>query len=235
MLDGKRLPADTYAQNMLQREFGIHSDLTSECLGIIKANGLYVGILRDDGDSVYVDLKDSKESVAKPEAKLQKDTYQTPVSVAEPAIPEDRLTTTKPGRIFIGQGGNMDAVRFVRSALDRFDIPYATAENDSDDAQSIPLKVSDEMRNCTAGILVFGRTGSEDDDTRTAEADMLYQLGAASVLYGDRIVILKESGLELAEPFRGIRSVNFEKETPEQSGLALLFELHRAGLIKVTV
>ena len=234
MLDGKRLPADTYAQNMLQREFGIHPDLTGECLGIIKANGLYVGILKDDGDSVCVALKDSKELAAISETELQhRQVLQTPVSVAGPAVSEDKAAS-RPGRIFVGHSGNVGVVEFVMSVLDGFDIPYAIAEEDSAETKPIPLRVSDDMRQCTAGILVFGRTGPEESDVRTAEADMLYQLGAASVLFGDRIVILKDSNLELAEPFNGIRSVNFDKGTPEQSGLALLYELHRAGLIKVT-
>ena len=41
-------PDDTHAENLLQREVGIAPELTTECLGILRANGLYTGILEGD-------------------------------------------------------------------------------------------------------------------------------------------------------------------------------------------
>lgn len=37
----KKLPEDHYVKNILEREIGIHHDLTDECLGIFKANSKY--------------------------------------------------------------------------------------------------------------------------------------------------------------------------------------------------
>ena len=54
MVAGRRLPENAHSQNMLQRDCGINPALTGECLKIIKANGMLVGILRETGGAHYV-------------------------------------------------------------------------------------------------------------------------------------------------------------------------------------
>ena len=42
---GKRMPEDIYASNTLMRELGVPRELTEECLGIIRRNGLVAGLV----------------------------------------------------------------------------------------------------------------------------------------------------------------------------------------------
>ncbi|MCH7786616.1 MAG: hypothetical protein IIC22_03800 [Chloroflexi bacterium] len=126
-------------------------------------------------------------------------------------------------------------MQFVKALLDDFGISYGSVEEDAKDTQPVPVRVSNEMRDCTSAILVFA---NDDVDTRdgrnNAGERMLYQLGAASVLYGDKIVILSEAGFDLSNPVPDIHRVIFRSEKPEEAGLALLIELHDAGVIRVT-
>ena len=236
MLDGKRLPADTYAQSMLQRDLGIHSDLTSECLSIIKANGLYVGTLDEVGDSLFVELPERQERVDEPQASGRDPGARALLMTTDPPVaPGD--TPPRGGKVFIGHGGNSKAVEFVESVLHGFGISYETGEGYGSDNRPVPARVSDQMRSCSAAILVFGGKDDTDDGDETTSAEsMQYQIGAASALYGDRLVILREFDVERSYDGAGdLPSVAFERENPDEAGLALLRGLQRAGVVRVVV
>ena len=236
MLDGKRLPEDEYAQNMLQRESSIHPDLTSECLGIIKANGLYAGILREESGFLYIRLQEPQESGLERGDEGQGTVSETSIQERDTqAMPYEARAALPRGKIFIGHSGNLNAVRFVKELLDDFGISYGSVEEDGEDTQPVSVRVSNEMRGCASAILVLANNDSDmgDSDDKAAER-MLYQLGAASVLYGDRIVMLIETGLEAAQNVPDLHRVTFDGERPEKAGLALLRELHKAGVISVT-
>ena len=227
MLDGKRLPEDTYAQNMLHRELGVHPDLTTECLGIIKANGLYIGVLKEAEGSLEVVLKEVREPAS------GGDGVSSPSAGVITQV-GSRDDAPARGRIFIGHGGRPEAVQALREIFDEFEIPYGSAEGDGRDAQPVPASVSAEMRDCTAAVLVLaGEDEAEASGGQGPAEWMLYLLGAASVLYGDRIVIVREAGLEPAQDVAGLRSVEFDPREPRKAGLDLLVELRRAGVIKV--
>ena len=232
MLDGKRLPEDTYAQNVLQRELGVRPDLTGECLDIIKANGIYVGILTEYSDGPHVDLAGPATPVLQAEgatreaARAPADAYAW-VASGGGAPPG--------GRVFLGHSGDSEALQLVTATLDEFGIPYGTAEAEAGDAQPVPAQVSEEMRSCTAAILVFAGDDTPKGKGGPAAGDrMLYQLGAASVLYGDRVVIFSEASLRLADDVTGLGKVVYDTEKPQEAGLALIRELHKAGVIKVS-
>ena len=235
MLDGKRLPEDEYAQNMIQRESGIHPDLTSECLNIIKANGLHAGILREEAGFLYIRLQECQESGLESESEGQGTTSNASTVERSAWVAQDeaRVVSASGGKIFIGHSGNLGAVRFVKALLDDFGISHGSVEEDGGDMQPVPVRVSSEMRGCTSAILVLANGDADVGENKAAER-MLYQLGAASVLYGDRIVMLIETGLELAQNVPDLHQVAFDSERPEEAGLALLRELHKAGIISVT-
>ena len=234
MLDGKRLPEDAYAQNMLQRELGVHPSLCNECLGIIKANGLYVGVLNAVGDRFYVDLSGLSGSGSAP-AVDSRDVARS--GMVDPAAHSPALEGNPPtGKVFIGHADSHEAVGFVERVLDQLGIPHTVAGEEDDSGQQTPLRVSDEMRSCSAAILVFAddRPGDGAAGTNSPER-MLFQLGAASALYGDKIVILRESGLQVGSLAPDLRFVELDRDKPEAAGLALISELQMVGAIKVTV
>ena len=239
MLDGKRVPEDTYAQNMLQRELGLHARLTDECLRIIKANGLYVGILGAVGGSLYVSLSGAHlpEEVA--------DTSAQPEHPPSGRADADKIADVQSaeqvgvrpgGRIFIGHSGTPDIVDFVKTVLDEFDIQYGVAETDYDSQRPVTAEVSGRMRECSAAILVFARLSLArvSGGREVPSTDMMvYQLGAASVLYGDRVISLREKGVQTDGPDTGFHALEFDREHLEDLGLPLMAELHRVGAIEV--
>ena len=217
-LDRRRIPDDQYAQNMLQRELGVHPSLSSECLAVIKGNGLYAGIVAERDGALFVELT----ATGTFEARSQQD--------AAPAVPE---STADAGRIFVAHTGAADVVAYVAEVLDRFGIPYAVSELTDDAPMPIDEGVSREMHGCSAAVLVQG-PGS-DDGGRESSDPMVYQVGAASVLYGDRIVLLKQRRLEDTAGHVNLRTIDYDLGSLDQLGMALLAELHAAGIIGVDV
>ena len=209
MLEGKRLPEDAYAQNVLHREMGVHPDITAECLHIVKANGLHVGLISEVNGALYI----------------------APDRATEPKeAPRGDGDSPSGGKIFIGHTASPQALRLVQVVLDRFEIPYSITEGDQGTVHPTPGRVSDEMRRCTAAILVF----SKDDQAAEGPAEaMLYQLGAASALYGEKVIILKERGSQLGLDLGALHTVDYDRRRPQEAGLDLLLEMHRAGLVRV--
>ena len=221
MLDGKRLPEDTYAENMLQRDIGISPELTAECLGIIKANGLYAGILEEVSGHLEVKLAeeptpaDTKAEDA-PEA-------APPAPAAEPR--------SRP-KIFVGESRNSDAVDLVVHVLSEFGIPHEAATREPDDSSPISAGASELMRASTAAVLVIASGDLAEGGNGSGER-ALYQIGAASLLFGDAIVLLCETGIQLPPDIRQLPRVGFDVDRVPAAAYGLIKELHSIGAIRV--
>ena len=229
MLDGKRLQEDEYAENLLQRELGIHAELSRECLAIIKANGRYVGILKEVGDALYVDLEAARASAAETERPLTAD--PAPYRLEE--VGQLSAPDTSRTKIFLGGSGATEALRLVRELLDDFGIAYAAAEDGTDPEEVEPLgsHVSDEMKRCAAAVLTLGVSDGAGHDSL---ASLLLLAGAARAFYGDAVVLLTHNSLELPDALATFRRVAFDPDSSDSASLALLRELSRARVLKVT-
>ncbi len=238
MLDGKRVPEGPYARNLLQRDLEIHPDLTDECLRIITANGLYAGIMSKVGRMLHVNLTGAQEVLGQSTDGASEHWQQQSASIQSPRLsvlppPEGGRSLAK-GKIFIGHRGQSEPVEFVKSVLEEFDIPYGLVEVSDSGAQPVPDEVSEEVRTCTAAVLIFGATPDGASTTRGPTEEMGYLLGAASVLYRNKVVIFLERGLTASAQPEGVRSVLFDPGRAQESGLELLEALHKAGAITIT-
>ena len=227
LLDGNRLPEDPYSESVLEGDLGIQPSLTEECLRIIVANGLAVGILGDVGGSLYVSMSGSH--LTEPG---QDGAPQTPAADVEPQTDRGHGT-----RIFVGHAGNSDIVEYLKEVLDPFGIPYVVVDSDYDATRPLAAEVTDQMRECTAAILVFAKATDSEwkgrrEDKRTQK--MMCQLGAASALYGERVVAFTEASNASGQD-QAFHTLEFHRDTVHELGLAVLTQLHRLGVIQVTV
>lgn len=215
-LDGRQIPEDTYARNMLQRELEISPNLSAECLGIIKANAVFVGIASESDEALLVDL-----------GRAHLDDSDTAGSVT--GLRPAGLETAS--RIFIGHSGGGPIVDFITQTLNSFDIDVAIHEA-SQQGAPIDEEASQTMRECTAAILVHSETepGTSQHSTNTLD----YLMGAASVLYRDRIVLVRERGSG-AHNAAGFRTVEFDSDRLGDLGVALLAELQSAEILGVRI
>ncbi len=232
LLNGKRLPEDTYARNLLRRELEVNQELTSECLQIIKDNGLYSGVLRESEEGLVVDLS----NVGTPTAEKTREQAGTdPDRPPDPSLAKQSQTTSQavPGRVFVCHGAHSEAAEYLISLLDQLQVPSSSSELSSREGQPISEQVAKEMKGCTAAVFVLdvsqqpGAEGSPEGNQ-----DLLFHMGAASVLYGEKVLLFVD-GASGPAGYEAFTSVTFDNTKIEDSGLDLVLALHRAGIIRV--
>ena len=244
MLDGKRLPESAYAQNLLKRELGVLDSLADECLSILIANGEYAGIIiEQDGVSIVrLDERRPQPAAASPPTDAspvkpsrwdhsnERIAARNPTST-ENRAPDDTSHESK-GRVFVGHIGESDAAQFVASMLEQFGIPVSNPRFGDDAELPMPPEVAGEMRVSHAAVLVFTyHTGGDEQAIRDK---MLFMLGACCALYDDRVVIFHEADAAPLPNLNGLSCVSFRSERIAESGLGLLMELHKAGVVSIS-
>jgi hypothetical protein len=92
------------------------------------------------------------------------------------------------------------------------------------------------MRQCNSAIFIFAEPSDESWTGRRADKrreKMLYQLGAASVLYGDRVIALRGGKQDSEGDTGDFHTLPFDHGRLQEVALPLLAELHRMGVIEV--
>jgi predicted nucleotide-binding protein len=99
--------------------------------------------------------------------------------------------------------------------------------------------VAETMRECDAAILIFTADkeyfdAAGDSIWRPSE-NVSHELGAASVLYGERIGVFKEKGIELPSNFSSVGYIEFEKDKLAEKGIELIRELVSMKILSFSV
>jgi predicted nucleotide-binding protein len=100
------------------------------------------------------------------------------------------------------------------------------------------MKVREIMHGCNCAILIF----TADEEFRDAEGktvwrpseNVVFELGASGYLYGNRIVIMKEEGVDFPANFRDLGYISFSKDQLEAKAMDVLKELIGFGIVKVS-
>jgi len=242
--DGK-LPDGQFFLSVLERDFDVPRERAEECADFVTKNGEFVGIIQEVEGSRYV-LLDAGTAEAEPVGRAPRDEESE-----QPPAPDGTSAVTTPSgqapqapkqppaerHIFIAHGKNRKPLEQLEKVLKQFEIPYKVAIYEPQIARPISGKVAQIMRECQSGIFIF--TADEQFNTPEDEViwrpsqNVVYELGAASMLYDNRIVIFKEEGLDFPTDFRDIGNIPFEKDKLDAKGVDLIKELIGFGLIKV--
>lgn len=232
LLDGKRMPDDTYAINMLQREFGVSPSLSSECLEIAKANAKYADFLRNGIVTIGSNLNENSNSSLK---LLQNQDTDPESEPSEPPVPYSQISADL-SKIFIGHIGDSPSVGLVKDMLDELDIPYVTVDisNNLNYQQPVSSLVVQEMQGCSAAILLI--SGGVPRVSLEKSLDlMLCQLGAALFLYGDRCLVLSDDKASLGARKNIVDPIEVNLENAAESTLILLRALLSKRILKVSM
>lgn len=158
-------------------------------------------------------------------------------SPPSPAPPEG-LTRPESRQFLIAHGWDKEALQQVQNILNRFHIPYVVAQEEPSAGRPISQKVHDLIKSCSAGIFIF----SADQEFRNKDGEtiwrprenVIYELGAASLEYGQRIVVFKERGVYFPSDFSDLGHIEYEKGKLEAKAMDLIMELIALGAVKIT-
>lgn len=238
------LPRVEFLKNTLVREpFSIDPAWAEAASAAFTKDARHVGYLRDISGKPYILLEGSTaEPVAPPG-----EAAAVPSNVSDSDRPSkaaavlavDSVSTERdsdpvsdrppPMQIFIAHGKNRRPLEQLKSILNMWKVPYLVAVDEPNAGRPISIKVAEIMRACTAGVFLF--TGDEEfrDDggglVKRPSENVIYELGAASLLYGRKIVILKEAGVTFPSDFSDLGWIEFDKDSLEAKAMDLLREM----------
>lgn len=226
----KKVPGSAAFKEFLIKNGEVQPDRVEECMAFILADGATAGMIRSVKGSDYVDLTGATppaplvEGTAEPatleggaegpsEAKEERGTHDAPPV----HLPEG---TGRPKKVFIAHGKNRTPLEQLKKALDQFKVSYAVAVDEPNKGRPISKKVANLMEDeCSSGIFIFTaderflrETDDGSEEVWRPSENVIYELGAASILYDNRIVIFKEKGVSFPSDFSDLGYIEFEKD-----------------------
>ena len=246
--DRAKFPRDDIGRNVLSA-MGVPGNRVNPVFDIVVENGKFVGAIRDTKTGPFVALAGAK-AIETEEAKgsvfdfaededgpdevntgVAGKAHRDAQSPSAPSLP------AAPKQIFVAHGKNHKPLGELKSILDQFKIPYKVAVDEPNVGRPISKKVAQLMRECSAGIFIF--TGDEeftDGEGGTIyrpSENVVYELGAASVLWENKIIILKQKDVNFPSDFKDLGYIEFEENQLQAHALDLLKELVGFEFIKV--
>ncbi len=244
---GKRMPEDIYASNTLTRELGVPRELTEECLGIIRRNGLVAGIVSDQRGVLMVGgtfVSDSEATAryranGAPEgADWERDREE------EDSGGEDGGRSSDTGsELLIISEADDPALGEVVGLVESLSAPWRSASLGASEGRIISQDLSDALGSARGCVFVWPRDdGAGASSERTPEAKTWAALGAASYRLGERLVILDwesaigNSQFGYDDSLSGLTGATVVRAAEGESVYPkLMAALVRSGIVRVVV
>ena len=128
-------------------------------------------------------------------------------------------------RVFISHGNNKDILDQVEIILDTLDIETKVAESEESTAIPVPHKVLTAMHDCTAAIIIVSVDENRKDSNGSfsLNENVLIEIGAAFVLYKERVVLLWDRRISVPSNLQGLYRSEFEgDELTWSAGMKLI-------------
>jgi hypothetical protein len=237
-LQGKIIPPPDSIKNMLIRNYHLDKHDADICYEILRQNIDELGLTEDIQGKSYLRL-DKLGTGAGPSTEEGAETEKGEEEISKkeemaPKVEEKQI----PKQIFVAHGKNKRPLEQLEKILSKFKVPYKVAVEEPHSGRPVSKKVADLMKQCTSGIFIF----TADEKTQDEEGkeilrpsvNVVYELGAASVLYENKIVIFKEEGVSFGSDFSDIGYISFEKDKLDTKAADLMLELINLGFVQLT-
>lgn len=235
-----KLPSEEMMKKLLVSEYAVPAEYAEECAKLVIQNGRFVAFIRDIGGSPHVIMDDVELSTTQPDNQPKLESgeekkEESPTVALPPKVLEEQKTLRA---IFLAHGKKHAPAEKLQKILSSFQIPYKVVVAEPNLGRPISKKVKETMLQCGSAILIFTCDEKFCNDNgevvwRPSE-NVVYELGAASYAYEDRVVIFKEKGLHFPTNFSGVGYIEFEEDSLEVKTTDLLKELIGFGLVKIT-
>lgn len=246
--DRAKFPRDEIAQNVLM-QMGVPKDRALRTLEIVKENGRFAGLIRESktgpfvaiatagAPSVFHTNQPANEVFDGETFEADADTSDDNSGRGFTPPPTQTSAPLSPKQIFVAHGKNHQPLEALKKILDQFKIPYKVAVDEPNAGRPISRKVAQLMRECSAGIFIFTGderfTDAQGADIYRPSENVVYELGAASVLWESKIIILKEKGVTFPSDYKDLGYIEFEPNGLPNNALDLLKELIALDFVRV--
>jgi len=239
--DNNKLPSADFLKNTIEREpFNVTPEWSAEAADIFITNGKAVGFIRDISGSPWVVIEAGPPAaeVSKAITEVEKERVPPTETIEKkPVTPPEIPPVPTTLQFFIGHGKDKEALEQLKQILNQLGIPYVVAQEEPNVGRPISEKVKDLMDSCSGGIFLF----SADEEFKDLNGNsifrprenVVYELGAASYKYDQRIVIFKEKGVSFPTDFRDLGHIEYEKGRLAGKTMELLKELIALKAVKI--
>jgi predicted nucleotide-binding protein len=252
----KRVPAAGPFREFLLRDAGVPPEYVDEAMKHLAEDMATAGLVRNVKGNDWVDLTGAPRPASTAEDDPEPDPQETglaegapdagdgitPAESLPPKAVEPRTDPGKkrrPNRLFVGHGKNKKPLEQLTKVLRDLGIPHLVAEDEPNAGRPISKKVRDTMDQCGAAILIFSADVEYFDKDQNAvwrpSENVSHELGAAAVMYDDRIILFKEESVALASNFSGIGYITFEKDKLDAKTNELLRELVALKILRMSI
>lgn len=253
----RRVPAEAPFKDFLIKHAAVAEARAKECMEHILEDARFVGLTRTvKGGAEWIEFDmSSLEEPSVDDVGVQDDEDDDsidefdlrdtdPLTVADhtgKATNGHTPPVLKPTKVFIAHGKNHKPLDQLKKMLDAFKVPYAVAVDEPHAGRPISAKVANLMRKeCSSGIFIFTadeeftqvKDGEPKQVWRPSE-NVVFELGAASILYDNRIVIFKEQGVTFPSDFSDLGYITFESEQLVEQMGNLFQELVKLDILEV--
>jgi predicted nucleotide-binding protein len=233
---GKRVPAPAAMKAFVVNNASVPESRAEECADKLLQSARDVGFIRKVKGAEYVDidiaggaaiatasdLDDSGNGVIEVQDEFeldQRDAAESSGSTVPGRGPVSTESDQPAKKVFIVHGKDRQPLDQLKKILDKFGVKYAVAVDEAHAGRPISAKVASLMRNeCSSAIFIFtadeqffqeDEEGNRTEDWRPSE-NVIYELGAASILYDRRIVIFKEKRVTFPSDYSDLGHITFE-------------------------
>lgn len=258
--DRSKVPAEAAFREFLVKDAGVPEEWAADCIEHLLADARFAGLLDRQRTGEWVDLSGNAQ-LPIPDARLHAgdvdadndDDYghddwgmgeASQNGSANGHRDESPPTPPKPKKVFVAHGKNHKPLEQLRAMLTELGVPHAIAVDEAHAGRPVSEKVATMMRDeCSSAICIFsaderflreGPNGEMTEVWRPSE-NAVYELGAASVLYGRRVILFKEDSVTLPSDFSDIGHISFKSDQIDSHLTELLRELKAHGIVKMVV
>lgn len=238
--DKKQIPREELLKNTLKKEFRVDPSDVDFCYQTIMENMQELGLSQDIKGSQYLQLdKLGKNTVSTPDESTVPENELFEHKVSD-VLPSSKETESKPviKQIFVAHGKNTKPLEQLKAILTQFKIPFQVAIDEPHAGRPISGKVAELMRQCTSGIFIFTAdeetTDSQGNKLLRPSDNVVFELGAGTILYGNKIVVFREEGVSFGSDFTDYGRISFDKDKLDAKSFDLMKELISLGFLSVS-
>ena len=241
-VNGRVIPPADVCKSSLIRDQHVLREEVDDCYEVLRKNIEELKLAQDtpQGKSyLRLDKLSSTQLVPQTEQGGEESERESNETTVQPPISNTEIPTVQlPKQIFVAHGKNRVPLEQLKKILEEFKVPYKVAIDEPNAGRPVSKKVSDLMHQCSSAIFIF----TKDEETKTLDDKIVYrpsdnvvfELGAASVLYENKIVIFKENGVSFGSDFKDLGYISFETDQLNAKTMELMKELINFGLLKVS-
>ena len=238
--DKNKIPRKELFKNSLKKEFSVTPEDVDSCYDMLMNNIEELNLKEEIKNNNYLKLNNPGDQSGTTETELENPDLDVQEQKEKEYDPSSQLPEQKPHpkQIFVAHGKNTKPLEQLKTILDQFHVPYKVAIDEPNQGRPISQKVTELMHECSSAIFIFTKdeeTQDLDENTVYRPSDnVVYELGAASAMFGKKIVIFKENEVSFGSDFKDLGYISFDNDQLGAKTMELMKELVGFGLLTVS-